>query len=154
MLITQRLTHFQRVEPSSLRVKMYEYRKSPWFFASNKGKMNWLLSCKIPILRTFSKSVKSWNGMHQLRSNNVFNNIMLCFQELTNAIVTSLPIAKQDQPPDLLGPIIKPFTELIIQIDKKVSNYCKLILRNTKHLSLVSGKAMRNSDIYAITCYA
>ena len=26
----------------------------------------------------------------------------------------------QDKPPDLLGPIIKPFTELIIQIDKKV----------------------------------
>jgi hypothetical protein len=50
----------------------------------------------------------------------IFYNVMLSFQELTSAIVTSLPIAKQDQPPDLLGPIIKPFTELIIQIDKKV----------------------------------
>ena len=46
--------------------------------------------------------------------------IQLFYQELTNAIITTLPIRKQDKPPDLLGPIIKPFTDLIIQIDKKV----------------------------------
>ena len=46
---------------------------------------------------------------------------MTSFQELTNAIVLSLPISGKDQPPDLLGPILMPFTDLIIQIDQKVS---------------------------------
>jgi hypothetical protein len=43
------------------------------------------------------------------------------FQELTDAIVNSMHISKQDHPPDILGPILKPFTKLIIQIDKQVS---------------------------------
>ena len=29
-------------------------------------------------------------------------------------------ISQQDHPPDILGPILKPFTSLIIQIDKEV----------------------------------
>jgi len=41
-------------------------------------------------------------------------------KELTNAIVNSMKISRQDHPPDLLGPILKPFTEIIIQIDKDV----------------------------------
>jgi hypothetical protein len=32
-------------------------------------------------------------------------------------------ISKQDHPPDILGPILKPFTKLIIQIDKEVNQF-------------------------------
>jgi hypothetical protein len=43
-------------------------------------------------------------------------------KELTDAIVNSMHISKQDHPPDILGPILKPFTKLIIQIDKEVTH--------------------------------
>ena len=44
----------------------------------------------------------------------------MTFQELTDAIVNSMHISKQVHPPDILGPILRPFTTLIVQIDKEV----------------------------------
>jgi len=44
-------------------------------------------------------------------------------------IVNSMHISQQDHPPDILGPILKPFTSLIIQIDKEVIFYFFTICR-------------------------
>jgi sodium-dependent phosphate cotransporter len=68
--------------------------------------------------------------------------------KLSEAIVTSLPLSKQEKPPELLKALTKPFTSLIIQIDKKVLKGWSLNDKKyTNYTTLLKEKCTR-SEIY------
>lgn len=64
--------------------------------------------------------------------------------------MSTIKTTRQEEPPDLLKPILKPFTELIIQIDKKVLEAWSSGLNDTKYenvTSLLKENCKRNVSI-------